>query len=255
MSCPENNGYEAWRLLRCDYGPSTGSRHVAMLSNLLKPQLGENRLEFWEKLRKCITDVDTNESSSGELVSESMKIAIEIQAAPSDIREKLQLRDFKTPLDFESKIEQYINTLCVWSSGSEPQPIDIGTVGGFNKGGKGNGNGKGKGKDKNFSQQMYHVKSAAKFTGTCHPCGKPSHKKDDCWRNTEKQDDKKGGRGGEKGSKGINLLGGGSSTASGEIGLIDLLASLPQHDEDTENIGDPFVLGLTPDDNANSDAS
>ncbi len=45
MSCPENNGYEACWLLNSDYERSTGSRHVAMLSNILKPQLGETNLD------------------------------------------------------------------------------------------------------------------------------------------------------------------------------------------------------------------
>ena len=59
MSCPENNGYEAWRFQKHNYEPSAGSRHVAMLSNLLKPLLGENHLKFWDKFRKWGNDDET----------------------------------------------------------------------------------------------------------------------------------------------------------------------------------------------------
>ncbi len=34
--------------------------------------------------------------------------------------------------------------------------------------------------------------------------------------------------------------------------MIDLVASFPQHSEDIEHFGDPFVFGLMPDDSTNS---
>ena len=37
MGIGDNNGYEAWRSLKRDYEPDSGSRHVAMLSNILRP--------------------------------------------------------------------------------------------------------------------------------------------------------------------------------------------------------------------------
>ncbi len=74
---PQKSGYEAWRLLKFEYEPSTGSRHVAMINNLLK-----NQLESLEEFRKWVNVVETYEASSGELVSENMKIAVAIQAVP-----------------------------------------------------------------------------------------------------------------------------------------------------------------------------
>ena len=37
MNTEAGNGYEAWRLLKCDRQPSSGSRHIAMFSNILRP--------------------------------------------------------------------------------------------------------------------------------------------------------------------------------------------------------------------------
>ncbi len=95
MAMQENHGYEALRLLPQDYEPDSGSRHVAMLSNILRPQFGKNLQEFWTKLRRWINDVETYKMSSSASL-ESVKIAFVIQAAPRDIREKLHLQDFAT---------------------------------------------------------------------------------------------------------------------------------------------------------------
>ena len=52
MGIGDNNGYEAWRTLKRDYEPDSGSRHVALLSNILRPSFEGTLPEFWEKLRK-----------------------------------------------------------------------------------------------------------------------------------------------------------------------------------------------------------
>ena len=66
MGINDNNGYEAWRTLKRDYEPDSGSRHVAMLSNILRPSFEGTLPEFWEKLRRWHNDVETYEASSGE---------------------------------------------------------------------------------------------------------------------------------------------------------------------------------------------
>ena len=72
--------------------------------------------EFWEKLRKWHNDVETFENASGEELTDNMKVAIVIQAAPKEIREKLQFQDFSTYHLLHTRIEHYIHTMRVWSS-------------------------------------------------------------------------------------------------------------------------------------------
>ncbi len=81
--------------------------------------------------------------SSKESLSDTMKIAIVIQAAPRGIREKLQLQDFATLEAFRSRMEHYIHTMRVWSAqGDQPMPMDIGAVNELKeKHGKGYGSG------------------------------------------------------------------------------------------------------------------
>ena len=72
MGISDNNGYEAWRSLKRDYEPDSGSRHVAMLSNVLRPTFEGTLPEFWEKLRRWHNDVETYEASSGEELTDNM---------------------------------------------------------------------------------------------------------------------------------------------------------------------------------------
>ena len=148
MGISDNNGYEAWRSLKRDYEPDSGSRRVAMLSNVLRPSFEGTLPEFWEKLRKWHNEVENYEASSGEELTDNMKAGIVIQAAPREIREKLQLQDFATYSNLLSRIEHYIHTIRVWSSGSgdTPLPMDVGQVASLSKGGGGKKGDKGKGK-------------------------------------------------------------------------------------------------------------
>ncbi len=185
MSCPDNKGYEAWRLFKCDYEPSSGSKHVAMLSGLMRPSFGTTHQEICENLRKGTNDVKTYEASSGDLLSDSMRISIVIQAAPPDIREKLQLHDFGPFGAFKAKIEQYIHTLCIWSS--EPAPMDIGAL--WAKGGSKQKGGKSS-SSKNFEAKGKDGKKSGKglkkpFEGYCSKCGKRGHNKSECWSNLD----------------------------------------------------------------------
>ena len=145
-----------------------------MLSNALRPSFEGTLAEFWEKWRKWHNEVENYEASSGEEFPDNMKVAIVIQAAPREIREKLQLQNFATYSNLHSRIEHYIHTMRVWSSGSgdTPLPMDVGQVasllrGGGKKGDKGKGKkGQSKDKGKGFSA------APTQFDGYCNGCGK-----------------------------------------------------------------------------------
>ena len=68
MSVEEGNGYEAWRMLKRDYEPDSGSRHIAMLSSILRPSFPEGHQEYWEALRRWINEVESYERSSNEFL-------------------------------------------------------------------------------------------------------------------------------------------------------------------------------------------
>ena len=137
-----------------------------------------------------------------------MKVAIVIQAAPRELREELKLQDFSTYQTLHSRIEHYIHTMLVWSSGSgEPPPMDIGAIAQLTKGKKGDkGAGKHKGKTKDAGKGKDNQTTA--FEGYCNHCGKWGHRKSDCWSNANAT------KGAEKGKSGGKKKNGSKASVS-----------------------------------------
>ena len=235
MSISENNGYEAWRVLKRDYEPDSGSRHVAMLSNILRPTFDGSLVEFWEKLRRWINDVETYEASSGEDLADNMKVALVIQAAPREIREKLQLQDFTSFNNLRGRIEHYIHTTRVWAnnSASDPTPMDIGAVGQLSrskyKGDKGSGKQPkgGKPQDGGKGGKGGKPQKPPPFEGYCNGCGKWGHKKSERWSESTKNPKGKADGKGKGGRRQVGHVDGAEQRWSGGGSRRGLLVVAP----------------------------
>ena len=125
--------------------------------------------------------METYEASSGESITDNMKITIIVQRAPKDLRERVQLQEFTTFVTFRSKIEQYIHTVRLWSGSgttTEPVPMDVSSINVLKGSGKAKGKGKDKGKD-HFKGGKFGGKTEF-FPGYCDHCWGYGHKKAQC---------------------------------------------------------------------------
>ncbi len=85
------NGLEAWRVLCLEYQPAVGGRYASMLRNILNPKQWQSSVDFRESLISWDNLVLELEQRSSEKISETLKIAIALDHAPTRIAESLRL--------------------------------------------------------------------------------------------------------------------------------------------------------------------
>ena len=205
-------GFEAWRRLSRRFDPTTGGRKRALLNSILTPNRTklEELPQALEKLLDSIRLYERRRDSTGArtTISEDIKISVIERLVPSELERHLVLnRDrYASFNDILGEIQSYVehqtgSKIKVFNSQGrvDPhnRPDDPMDVGYFGKGKKGKGKNSSKG-----------GKPGDKKSETCFNCGKPGHRKADCWApgggkansGPPKHGDSKGS--GKKGSKG-----------------------------------------------------
>ena len=185
----ESEGFLAWRRLVDEFEPRTAGRQAGLLLGLL-------RFEFAGEPRTAMDEFDLMvreyEKSSGEQLSESLKVAL-VQKGLRDegLRAHLVLHAARLPSyqAVRDEVRSILQTRHALASG--PAPMDIGAV----EKGKAKGKGKSGGKDKGEGKKGFasrsdsgkgfgkDAKDAAKKPDSevvCFYCHKKGHRKADC---------------------------------------------------------------------------
>ena len=178
-------GFEAWRRLSRRFDPTTGGRKRALLNSILTPNRTklEELPQALEKLLDSIRLYERRRDSTGArtTISEDIKISVIERLVPSELERHLVLnRDrYASFNDILGEIQSYVehqtgSKIKVFNSQGrvDPhnRPDDPMDVGYFGKGKKGKGKNSSKG-----------GKPGDKKSETCFNCGKPGHRKADCW--------------------------------------------------------------------------
>ena len=182
----DNNGYEAYRLLRQRFEPENYGKHLTSLTQILKFDFGSNPPEFLDKLIEWEGLIDKYEQETLETNSKNLLCAIVVEKAPEAIRMHLLVQCGEKP-DWV-KLRQTVHDYC-YSVIPGPIAMDVGAI---TKGrGKGKRKGKyeshgdgGKGKKGKKGKQAKNSgksKGHEHFDGHCHFCGIWGHQQKDCW--------------------------------------------------------------------------
>ena len=192
-NCPTGRGLEAWRLLHRRFDPATGSRKRVMLQALTNPERAsyeslQAALERWKALRSRY-DRKKDQFGIREALPESLAMNALEKLVPKDLETHLMLNytRFRTFDEMEQEVINFIeaktgsrmvvsSNFAKPSNSNGPVAMDVdslvravsGTLSSLAKG-------KGGGKPGN------NQKPGGKFEGTCDHCGKPGHKKAQCW--------------------------------------------------------------------------
>lgn len=235
MNVEPGNGFQAWKALCETYEPSVGGRRIAMLMGIIAPSWETTRdTEFLEAIETWEVQIRRYEVQSREDVSDSMKIAVLMKHAPSNVRAALRTASSTLGSDYERAkkfVRDYLQSGLVYSVGGDsgkaddkgPAPMDVGAVSKGEKGKKGHQ----KGKDKGVKKGGKYDKPASgkgqqqpkKFQGECSHCGKWGRKKSECriLAKEKAQKDKKGGGGFGKGTNAIVAPDTGASSSTNAI--------------------------------------
>jgi len=179
----ESEGFLAWRRLVDEFEPRTAGRQAGLLLGLL-------RFEFAGEPRTAMDEFDLSvreyEKSSGEQLSESLKVAL-VQKGLRDegLRAHLVLHAARLPSyqAVRDEVRSILQTRHALASG--PAPMDIGAVekgkakGKGKSGGKDKGKGKSGGKDKGKGKKEDAEKKPDSAM-VCFYCHKKGHRKADC---------------------------------------------------------------------------
>ena len=182
----DNNGYEAYRLLRQRFEPENYGKHLTSLTQILKFDFGSNPSEFLDKLIEWEGLIDKYEQETLETISKNLLCAIVVEKAPEAIRMHLLVQCGEKP-DW-LKLRQTVHDYC-YSVIPGPIAMDVGAIT------KGRGKGKskhkyeshgdgGKGKKGKKGKQAKNSgksKGHEHFDGHCHFCGIWGHQQKDCW--------------------------------------------------------------------------
>ena len=203
-------GLEAWRKLSRKFDPNNPVANLRLLRKILRPNVANNEnlissIEWWEQEYSRYAD------RTKEVLSESMRKATLHAMCPPELANHLDLhiQRLDTYDLLKSEIERYMEQVVARTSG--PTPMDIGSLHNEHK-----RKGKGKGHDKGNGGKNPGGKGHQAFDGDCNRCGRPGHKKTDCFAKTHKNGSaltsapskappppkaKGGGKNGKKGNK------------------------------------------------------
>jgi hypothetical protein len=203
-------GLEAWRKLSRKFDPNNPVANLRLLRKILRPTVATNEtlissIEWWEQEYSRYAD------RTKETLSESMRKATLHAMCPPELANHLDLhiQRLDTYDLLKSEIERYMEQVVARTSG--PAPMDIGSLHNEHK-----RKGKGKGHDKGNGGKNPGGKGHQAFDGDCNRCGRPGHKKTDCFAKTHKNGSaltsapskappppkaKGGGKNGKKGNK------------------------------------------------------
>ena len=157
---PQENGFEAWRLLVEEHQPHSRARSLQLLNNVLHYRF-DNKKSTQENLLKFEEAIEEYEKSSGDLVAEDMKISIVLGGTEGNMRQHLLLNQRETAK--YAGLRQYLlsyeqatrwTTTDLINSGKDHQgqaDMDVSRVNEWWKG-KGKDKGKSKGKGKGFGK-------------------------------------------------------------------------------------------------------
>jgi len=133
------NGFLAWRAIVREMEPHTAQRRIAMLSTLLRPDLGDLAV-FEREWMKWEMEVVQYEKLEGKQFDRQLVHALVLEQAPEDIRKQLQ---FFAPADYSQlrdMLKAYLGRRRSWTaqlslSASPPMEVDIVTKGSSKGGG------------------------------------------------------------------------------------------------------------------------
>ena len=93
----DNNGYEAYQLLRQRFEPENYGKHLTSLTQILKFDFGSNPSEFLDKLIEWEGLIDKYEQETLETISKNLLCAIVVEKAPEAIRMHLLVQCGEKP--------------------------------------------------------------------------------------------------------------------------------------------------------------
>ena len=139
---PEENGYEAWRLLLRDMQPSTRQRALALMTQLSRMTFAPNK-SIMEQLPAYEALAREYERVSSQEYPEDLKVASILSACPVGMRTQLQMmvNEETTFESLKGRIEQYEAITTKWSAENVlglpsqttmegPTPMDVDYIGG-----------------------------------------------------------------------------------------------------------------------------
>ena len=118
----DNNGYEAYRLLRQRFDPENYGKHLSSLTQILKFDFGSNPSDFLDKLIEWEGLIDKYEQETLKTISENLLSAIVVEKAPEAIKMHLLVQCGERP-DWP-KLRQTVHDYC-YSVISGPIPMDV----------------------------------------------------------------------------------------------------------------------------------
>mmetsp|Transcript_79651 Transcript_79651/g.202916 ORF Transcript_79651/g.202916 Transcript_79651/m.202916 type:complete len:431 (+) Transcript_79651:287-1579(+) len=197
------NGFSAWRAIVREMEPHTAQRRIAMLTTLLRPDLGDETV-FEREWMKWETEIAQYEKVEGKQFDRQLMHALVLEQAPEDIRKQLQ---FFAPSDYNQlrdMLKAYLGRRRSWTaqlslSASPPMEVDIVTKGSSKGGGtvcfnfQKNGECKYGNSCRYLHQQTSSSssrgggggersgpKSTGTFGGVCYVCGRRGHRAAEC---------------------------------------------------------------------------
>eukprot|EP00971_Amphidinium_carterae_P341690 6480629-Amphidinium_carterae.1 len=226
MNTADNNGLEAWRVLKKFYEPTNRASMRLRMDQLLRPRIPDklehviNAIETWER------EVREYEKRHQKTLDDDVKLATMLGMAPEAVKRHVYLNEsnFSDYATARQLVTDYIEhqTLDMRapasnsnnSNNSQPTPMEIDALTkGKGKGGKSKGKDKGAknkgkgGKSKGkYDQQQQQPQQGAKsgkqgkgsqegrVEGYCGLCGKWGHTKRVCYQNPQNQGKGNGGK-------------------------------------------------------------
>ena len=110
----DNNGYEAYRLLRQRSEPENYGKHLTSLTQILKFDFGSNPSEFLDKLIEWEGLIDKYEQETLETISKNLLCAIVVEKAPEAIRMHLLVQCGEKP-DWVRLRQTCTTIVTLWS--------------------------------------------------------------------------------------------------------------------------------------------